>query len=83
MKPNLIAFDDSELSNWLLDLIADQSESFLSALAEVVLTADAEDYNVIRPALVELKRRYFDRNPSAVPELSLLLSRTGCGTYVA
>ena len=61
MKDQLTAFDDLELSDWLIDLIADGSQDFLSALAEVAVTADAEDYGVIRPALVEFRRKYCDR----------------------
>jgi hypothetical protein len=61
MKDKPTAFDDRELSDWLMDLIADGSQNFLSALAEVAVTADAEDYGVIRPALVEFRRKYCDR----------------------
>lgn len=68
MKRKLIAFEDTELNNWLLDLIADGSESFLSALAEVVVTADAEDYSIIRPGLIELKRKHSDRHPKRLLE---------------
>jgi len=57
MNNKLIALDDGELSNWLIDLIADESDNFLCALAETVVTADAADYEVIRPALIELKRK--------------------------
>lgn len=83
MKRKLIAFDDTELSEWLMELTVDQSETFLSALAEVVLTADAEDYSVIRPALIELKRMYSDGNQNEVLEPSLLAGKRGCGTYIA
>lgn len=58
MKDKLIAFDDKELRNWLMELIEEGPENLLSALAEAVVRADAEDYGVIRPALVELKRKY-------------------------
>jgi hypothetical protein len=58
MKDRPIAFDDIELGDWLIDLIEDGSVQFLGALAEAVLTASAEDYRVIRPALIELKLRY-------------------------
>ena len=54
MKHKPIAFDDSDLGDWLIDLIADGSENFLCALAEAVMNADAEDYAIIRPALIEL-----------------------------
>jgi hypothetical protein len=61
MKGKRIAFDDSELADWLIDLIADGPQNFLQALAEAVVTADADDYGVIRPALVELRRRHGGR----------------------
>ena len=58
MKRKLTAFDDTKLSDWLIDLIADSSEGFLRALAEAVITAAAEDYVIVRPALFGLKRKY-------------------------
>jgi len=58
MEDLTIAFDDSELRDWLIDLIEDGSQEFLRALAEAVLTADAEDYVVIRPVLIDLKRKH-------------------------
>jgi len=61
MKDKPTAFDDRELSDWLTDLIADGSQDFLSALAEVAVSADAEEYGLIRPALVEFRRKYRDR----------------------
>ena len=54
----LIAFDDSELSDWVLTLGEERSGRFLCALAEAVMKADPEEYSVIRPALVNLKRKY-------------------------
>ena len=68
MKDKLIAFDDTELSDWLIDLIADGSENFLSAFAEAVVTADAEDYSIIRPGLIELKHRHCNRDHRRVPD---------------
>jgi hypothetical protein len=38
------------------------SGHFLCALAEAVMKADAEDYSIIRPALVNLKCKYPDAN---------------------
>jgi hypothetical protein len=61
MKGKRIAFDDDELADWLIDLIADGPENFLQALAEAVVTADAHDYGIIRPALIELRRRHGGR----------------------
>ena len=57
-KDKLIAFDDSELSDWVLTLGEERSGRFLCALAEAVMKADPEEYSVIRPALVNLKRKY-------------------------
>jgi hypothetical protein len=57
-KDKLIAFDDSELSDWVLTLGEERSGGVLCALAEAVMKADPEDYSVIRPALVNLKRKY-------------------------
>jgi hypothetical protein len=66
MKDKPTAFDDRELSDWLMDLIVDGPQDFLSALAEVAVTADAEDYGVIRPALVEFRRNYCDQTRKRV-----------------
>lgn len=38
------------------------SGCFLCALAEAVMKADAEDYSIIRPALVNLKCKYPEAN---------------------
>jgi hypothetical protein len=67
MNNKLIALDDSELGNWLIDLIADGSDNFLCALAEAVVTADAADYDVIRPALIELKRKSYNGERRRIP----------------
>jgi len=67
MKDKSVAFDDPELRNWLIDLIADGSQDFLCALAEAVLAAKGEDYGLIRPVLVELKRKYADGVRNRVP----------------
>ncbi len=58
MGRKFIALEDPELKCWLLELIADPSASFLCALAEAVLTADPEDYAVVRPCLIQLKEKY-------------------------
>jgi hypothetical protein len=57
-KRRVTALDDRELSDWLIDLMADSSGEFLCALAEAVVAASAEDYIIVRPALVDLKRKY-------------------------
>jgi hypothetical protein len=72
MKEKLIAFDDNQLSDWLMDVIAHGSDNFLCSLAEAVVTANAEDYSVIRPGLIELKRKYCDGDRRRVPDPCLL-----------
>jgi hypothetical protein len=62
-KDKLIAFDDTELSDWVLTLGEERSGRFLCALAEAVMKADPEEYSVIRPALMNLKRRYAEAKP--------------------
>jgi len=63
--PKLIALDDAELSHWIMTLSEGRSGNFLCALAEAVMKADAEDYSVIRPALVRLKTKYARRSSDA------------------
>lgn len=70
MKRNLIAFDDTELNDWLMGLIANESAGFLSALAEAVITADAEDYSMIRPGLMALKHKHSDSSSERSRESS-------------
>jgi len=57
-KEALIAFDDKELSAWVMRLGEERSGRFLCALAEAVMKADADDYSLIRPALLDLKRKH-------------------------
>ena len=65
-KDTLTAFDDKELSAWVMRLGEERSGRFLCALAEAVMKADAEEYSVIRPALLNLKGRR--RRPGARAE---------------
>jgi hypothetical protein len=58
MREPSTAFDDDELRNWLMECIAEGSELFLCAIAEAAIAAIAEDYLVIRPALLELRRKH-------------------------
>jgi hypothetical protein len=58
MRRKFVALDDPELNSWLLELIADPSSTFLSALAEAVLTANLEDYAIVRPCLIRLREKY-------------------------
>ncbi len=64
-KDALIAFDDKELSTWVMRLGEERSGRFLCALAEAVMKADADDYSVIRPALLDLKRKHRHRGAKA------------------
>jgi hypothetical protein len=57
-KDKLILFDDVEMSEWLLKLTDNSSGQFLHALSEAVLKASDEEYAIIRPALMDLKRRH-------------------------
>ncbi len=76
-KDELIAFDDSELSDWVLTLGEERSGRFLCALAEAVMKADPEEYSVIRPALVNLKRKYADEGPGPEEFADAITSRKG------
>lgn len=67
MNDKVTALDDTEVGDWLIALIEEGSDSFLCALAEAALTADAEDYRVIRPALIELKRKYLGSTRKQIP----------------
>ena len=58
----LSAFNDGELRGWLMKCIEDGSENFLCAVAEAALAATAEDYVMIRPALLTLKRKHKSRS---------------------
>lgn len=58
VRGQLTAFDDGELRNWLIECIEDGSENFLCAVAEAAVAANAEDYLVIRPALLALRRKH-------------------------
>ena len=73
----LIAFDDSELSDWVLTLGEERSGRFLCALAEAVMKADPEEYSVIRPALVNLKRKYAEAGPGPERFADAITSRKG------
>ena len=62
-KEAFIAFDDKELSAWVMRLGEECSGRFLCALAEAVMKADADDYSLIRPALLDLKRKHRHGGP--------------------
>lgn len=54
----MIAFEDAELNDWLIQAIEGGPGQFLPALAEAVVTASPEDYSLVRPALMSLRRKY-------------------------
>lgn len=54
----MIAFEDSELSEWLIQAIEEGPGQFLRALAEAAVIACPEDYCLVRPVLIRLKRKY-------------------------
>lgn len=58
LEANLSAFDDLEMSEWLLRVRDNSLGQFLRALSEAVLMATDEDYAIVRPSLMELKRKY-------------------------
>jgi hypothetical protein len=57
------ANDDRYTKECLMQLSSKGPEHFLSVLSEAVLKADEDDYSIIRPALMNLKRKYFDHRP--------------------
>jgi len=57
-REQLTAFDDDELRDWLMECIAEGSDIFLCAIAEAAVAALEEDYLVLRPALLELRRKH-------------------------
>lgn len=57
MRVTVAAFEDEELSNWLMSVIEEQSPGFLCLLAEAVMAASPEEYAILRPVLIQLKRR--------------------------
>jgi hypothetical protein len=57
--PGPAAPGDPELWGWLRWASGDRdAPSFMRALAEAAISACASDYALLRPVLVELKRRY-------------------------
>jgi hypothetical protein len=63
-QANVIAFDDTELNEWLMQAIEEGSGQFLPALAEAAVIACAEDYFLVRPVLINLKRKYCVGSPA-------------------
>ena len=55
---HVIALEDNELNEWLIQAIEEGSTGFISALAEAVVIACPEDYLLVRPVLMSLKGKY-------------------------
>ncbi|HXM32267.1 MAG TPA: hypothetical protein VN921_01345 [Chthoniobacterales bacterium] len=57
----IIAHEDTELLDWLLGIANNKPVrpgDFLRSLAEVALRADHENYPLMRPFLLEMKKKY-------------------------
>jgi hypothetical protein len=76
-KDKLILFDDVEMSEWLLKLTDNSSGQFLHALSDAVLKATDEEYAIIRPALMDLKRKHSELKRKL--EIAISLSARGNG----
>lgn len=74
-KDKLILFDDAEMSEWLLKLTDNSSGQFLHALSEAVLKATDEEYAIMRPALMDLKRKHSELKRKL--EIAISLSARG------
>jgi len=73
----LTALDDGDISEWLMRLTEVRSGHFLCALSEAVIRADGEDYAIIRPALMNLKRKYSVPKPHLEDTYSAFAGRKG------
>ncbi|MGH9685270.1 MAG: hypothetical protein ACRD4S_16870 [Candidatus Acidiferrales bacterium] len=49
---------DEEMMNWLLNLWPMNAGDFLQSIAEAAMRADHENYEMIRPLLLQLKSKY-------------------------
>ena len=57
----MIAQEDTALLDWLLGIARGRpnaSGDFLRSLADAALRADTENYPILRPALLELQKKY-------------------------
>ncbi len=61
----LYATNDPEMSTWILNAVNPRwnAGSFVRAIAEAAIAADNENYALLRPGLLELRRKYpeYDR----------------------
>ena len=58
MEANLHPNEDRELKEWLSVLGEMPLDGFLHAISAAAMKAADEDYSIIRPALMDLKRKY-------------------------
>jgi len=49
---------DPELDRWVSNLARMQCGSFLQSIYQAVVCADPENYELLRPLLLELKKKY-------------------------
>ncbi len=57
----MTAQEDSELFNWIFCLANQtprKSGGFLASVGDMAIRADAENYLLLRPALLQLKKKY-------------------------
>jgi hypothetical protein len=79
LEANLGAFDDVEMSEWLVTVRDNSLGQFLRALSEAVLMATDEDYAIVRPSLMELKRKYSELRRKAEIVNNLAARKNGTG----
>jgi hypothetical protein len=57
----MIAHTDNVLLAWLLGIVNEkptESGGFLKTLADAALRADCQNYAILRPALLEIQKKY-------------------------
>lgn len=55
-----VVHTDLELVDWILNLDRMHAGSFLRAIGDAAMHADGSNYELMRPLLLELKRKYPD-----------------------
>jgi len=70
-QPDPAALDDPELFGWLCWASSGgHVPSFVRTLVEAALCACAGDYEMLRPVLIELERRYPEPEPGKPPSFT-------------
>lgn len=62
----MLANDDSDLTNWIYCAM-DQGGGFVSSIARAAVSADVDNYRILRPALLALKKKYPDYDRPTSP----------------